>query len=114
MALPLFDFTANKVYDDEIEFYTLVTKFESQREQRRGKGSPRRRFSLVFEKKETDADAIRSFFEDRKGRLEPFLWEHPRTGEEITVRFDIDKLSRKVEYDVLFKHGLPIKEVLNE
>jgi len=114
MALPVFDFKANRVYDDTITYKTLITRYENHREQRRGKGEPRRRFSLFFEKKETEAEAIRDFFKDRRGRLKPFKWVNPRTGEEITVRFDVDELSRSVEYDVLFKHGLPIKEVLNE
>jgi len=112
MALPEFIWPAHRVRTEDIKYNTLITKFESGKEQRRSKGSPKRKFQLKFEKQETPADEIYNFFKARKGKFEVFNWTHPRTGEVIKVRFGVDKLSREVFYDLMFKFGLPLVEVL--
>ena len=65
MALPKFTWKANRAYQDGIVFTTLISQFESGKEQRRSKGLPRRTFRLEFEKSMTtsnDAKEIWDFF----------------------------------------------------
>lgn len=118
MALPKFDFKYNNAWEDEIRFNTLVTQFESGKEQRRAKGLPRRVFRLTFEKattKNDDAEQIYQFFVARKGRFEPFLWDYPRsdgTVEEVTVRFDTDILNRQAFMQLMYSFGLTFIEVI--
>lgn len=118
MALEKFNYQANKSYKDGIEFNTLVTEFESGKEQRRAKGLPRRIFTLEFEKSTTtssEAQAIWDFFVARKGKFEPFLWDYTNADgvtEELTVRFDQDTLDRDVFFNVMYSHGLKLIEVI--
>lgn len=119
MALQKFDFNYKRAYKDEIRFNTLITQFENGKEQRRTKGSPRRKFYLEFDKANTtssDAQAIWDFFNARKGRYESFLWDYTHadgTVEEVEVRFDHDNLKRDVFMDILYEHGLVFKEVIS-
>lgn len=107
-----FTWLANKVYESEIKFHTLITEFEDGSEQRRSKGLPRRRFVLKFKKQETSADEIKAFFEARKGKFEAFFWTPPRESNPLMVRFDVDVLSIKSDYDVIYEFGLPLIEVI--
>jgi len=97
---------------ESIQFRTLITLFESGREQRRSKGTPRRRWTLRFRKDQVDADAIWSFYVDRRGAYEAFLWTNPIDGRTYTVRFEQDILSRTVMWKVLFEYGLSLIEVV--
>src|SRR5690606_39198395 len=65
-------------------FRTLITQFESGKEQRRAKGSPRRRFELTFRKDQVDANELWSFYQARKGAYGVFLWSNPLDGEAYT------------------------------
>lgn len=118
MALHKFDFSYKRAYQDEIVYNTLVTKFENGKEQRRAKGSPRRKFYLEFDKANTtssDAQAIWDFFVARKGKYEAFLWDYTKADgstEEVKVRFNHDNLKRDVFMDLLYEHGLEFIEVI--
>src|SRR5690606_12708199 len=72
---------------EEIHTNTLITTFETGREQRRLKGPPRRSWTLRFRKDEVDANAIWDFFIARQGVVESFLWVNPIDGREYRVRF---------------------------
>ena len=71
---------------------TLVTRFESGREQRRSKSdAPRRGFHLEFNAiPESTANAIRVFFDSRKGSWDSFSFTNPADGVTSTVRFADD------------------------
>lgn len=118
MALPKFNFSYNRSWKDGIQYKTLVTQFESGKEQRRSKGSPRRKFTLQFDKATTtsdDAQDIWDFFCARKGKYEKFLWDYEKpdgTIEEVTVRFDTDMLERDVFMETIYSHGLTLIEVI--
>lgn len=118
MALQKFDFEYKNAWQDDIRHKTLVTQFESGKEQRRSKGPARRVFKLQFDKTtnyNNDAQAIWDFFCARKGRFEKFLWDYEKadgTVEEVTVRFDEDNLSREVFLTKAYSFGLTLIEVL--
>ena len=118
MALAKFIFGYKRGWTDYIKFKTLITEFESGKEQRRSKGLPRRVFKLEFEKSpilNDEANQMYQFFVARKGKFEPFLWDYPKsdgTTEEVTVRFDIDNLNRNRFIDKLYKFGLTLIEVI--
>lgn len=97
---------------EEVLFRTLITQFESGREQRRAKGSPRRRWELRFRKGQLDADALWAFYVARRGAYEPFLWENPVDGQAYLVRFERDNLSRNVLWRAAYEYGLGLIEVL--
>lgn len=118
MALPKFTWKANRAYQDGIVFNTLITEFESGKEQRRSKGLPRRTFMLEFEKSTTtnnDAEEIWNFFVARKGRFEPFEWDYQHedgTVETVKVRFNSDALNREVFMNIIYRFGLSFIEVI--
>src|SRR5690606_11141767 len=51
---------------EEIHFNTLITTFETGREQRRTKGLPRRSWTLRFRRDEVDANVIWDFYVARR------------------------------------------------
>jgi phage-related protein len=118
MALAKFDFSYNRAWQDEIRFNTLITQFESGKEQRRAKGLPRRIFRLNFEKSttsNTDAEEIYQFFVARKGRYESFHWDYSKSDgetEEVEVRFDMDTMSRETFLQTIYRFGLTFIEVI--
>lgn len=117
LAYPIFDFSFNRDYTQEIIFKTTVVQFENGAEQRGSKTLPRRRFTLQFEKLKDKADIIWDFFVARKGKFEPFIFRKRNkiTGnveEDILVRFDIDTLSQQAFYDTIATFGLTMIEVI--
>ena len=118
MALAKFDFEYKNAWQDEINFKTLVTQFESGKEQRRSKRPPKRRFVLEFDKTtnyNNDAQKMWEFFIDRKGKLEPFLFDYIKpdgTIEEVKVRFNTDALNRDVFLNKAYSYGLELIEVI--
>ena len=118
MSLAKFDYKYKKAWQDSIEYKTLVTQFESGKEQRRSKGLSRRKFTLEFDKTtnyNNDADEIWRFFVNRKGKFEPFYfdWKKPDgTVEEVKVRFANDSLSREAFLDKAYSFGLELIEVI--
>ena len=92
-----FGWIPDNTIDSEIEFKTLVSEFENGVEQRRQKRySDQKRWGLSFANRtKTETDAIRAFFESKKGMAISFTWENPEDSKEYTVRFGQDKLSIK-------------------
>jgi len=97
---------------ESIRYRTLITQFESGREQRRAKGTPRRRWTLRFRKDQVDADEIWAFYQARKGAFEAFLWTNPLDGQTYTVRFERDDLTRNVFWKCVYEIGLTLIEVV--
>ena len=98
MALEIFNFTPTYTYERAPEWRTLVTEFESGKQQTRAKwASPRRRWHLVFKNITKDeAQAIVDFFNARKGRYESFYWICPLDNTQYIVRFNNDVLTWRV------------------
>ncbi len=118
MALPKFTWKANRAYVEEIRFNTLVSQFESGKEQRRSKGPPRRVFRLEFEKSMTtnnDAKEIWEFIKARKGQFEAFEWDYTDENgntETVKVRLTSDVVSREVFMNTIYRFGLQFIEVI--
>lgn len=118
MVLAKFDFKYKNAWEDEINFKTLITQFESGKEQRRSKGESRRKFRLTFDKTtnyNNDAQEMWDFFVARKGRFESFLFDYKKaddTVEEVEVRFAEDSLSREVFLNKAYSFGLELIEVI--
>lgn len=87
------DFT----YEEEIEYKTLVTKFENGVEQRRSKwANPLRRFRFVYKSRsQTDFETVRDFYNARLGQYESFTWTNPNDSTSYTIRFEADTLRFK-------------------
>lgn len=111
-TLTFFTWRGNEEFTKETEYRTLITEFENGPEQRRNKQPKRRIFQLPFNQFEEDAQDIRSFFEDRQGRLKSFYWQHPDTGEVIKVRFGNDTLSRKRLKGIAQSFTITLREIL--
>jgi phage-related protein len=100
-----FTFQYNRAYQVSSQWKTITDEVFSGREQRRNMWTtPRRKWSLEFDKNGTDTNAIMAFFDARKGSYEAFYWTwqatHPDTGESMggdgntyLVRFDTDELN---------------------
>lgn len=96
--------------EESVAFRTVVTRFESGKEQRRAKGLPRRRWRLQFRRGQVDINEMWSFYLAREGPVEPFLWEHPVSGEAHLVRFP-ERISRRALWRVVYETGLELVEV---
>ena len=95
--MAIFTWTPQLVYSYSPGYRTLISTFESGKEQWRQKWSvPRRRFHLVWNAiSKSDADAIRAFFEARKGAYESFTFQNPADSISYTVRFIEDSLTQE-------------------
>ena len=71
----------------------LVTEFESGKEQRRYKRRKAREWQLSFSGKWDVLKNVVSFWNERKGPFEVFLWNVPDSGETITARFKEEDLN---------------------
>ena len=97
---------------ESIEFNTLITQFESGREQRRSKGEPRRRWKLQFRKDQDVANEIWDFYLARRGSYEAFEWRNPLDNQTYTVRFAHDNLDRTVMWKMVYQFGIELVEVI--
>ncbi|NQU99148.1 MAG: DUF2460 domain-containing protein [Parcubacteria group bacterium] len=108
-----FTWTPQKVFTYGSNFKTLVSKFDSGKEQRRKKWTAKKRgFHLEMPTTNlTDTAAILAFFEAREGQYDPFTWTNPLTSVLYTntIRFDADSLvihyrgpnMRQLEFDFI-------------
>jgi len=80
----------------------LISAHRDGSEQRRKVGDGRgRRFSLVwtYEISRAERDSIIAHYNGQNGMLTAFVWTHPETGENITVRYDGIPQDQQVAYD---------------
>lgn len=110
--MEVFSWQPSQVIEEEIRFKTLITPFESGKEQRRSKGVPRRAWTMRFSRLKAEGDAIWAFYVARKGAYEAFLWTNPIDNVQYTVRFLEDNLSRTDFYGLVYEFGLKIIEVV--
>lgn len=98
--------------EESITFRTLITQFESGKEQRRSKGTPRRSWNLRYRKNASDASDLWSFYVARRGAYESFEWLNPVDGQTYKVRFARDQLTREVLWRLAFNFGVELIEVI--
>jgi phage-related protein len=88
------DFTVlpDFVFEETVEYKTLVSEFESGIEQRRRKWeNPLRKWRLRFTSRiKADMELVRDFFKVRYGAFGVFTWTNPNDAAEYTVRFAED------------------------
>lgn len=93
------------------EFKTLVDGEYTAHEQRMQLWTnPRRSWNLDFQKTPETFAAVRAFFITQKGKYKAFKWNYE--GEEITVRFDTDKLEYSVDVNKFKEFSLRLVEVV--
>ena len=80
------------VYDEEIQYQTLISNFENGYEQRRAKwATPLRKFHLVYKNRTTtEIGTLKTLFTTKLGRATAFTWTNPNDSVEYSVRFDED------------------------
>ena len=84
-----YTYTPDFVLEEEIEYKTLTTEFESGVEQRRKKwSSSRRSWRLQYKNRtKTEMENVKNFFVNKSGAYSSFTWENPNDSTEYTVRF---------------------------
>lgn len=109
-----FTYTPDYVFVETPTFNTLISKFESGVEQRRAKRSAvQRKWTLQFTNKgKTEADAVNTFFQGKKGALTAFTWTNPIDSVEYTVRFVDDSFEMNLIAYQLYSYQFSFIEVL--
>lgn len=81
--------------EEEIEYNTLISKFENGVEQRRSlRASSLRKFKLLFKNRPlSDYSTIKSLFDTKLGAFSTLLWTNPNDSTQYTVRFEKDTLN---------------------
>jgi phage-related protein len=95
--MPDFNYAADNVIEEEINFDTLVSQFENGFEQRRSRrASPLRKFKLTFKTRtKNEMIGVKDFFTAKKGGYQSFTWLNPNDNEEYQVRFEKDSFNFK-------------------
>ncbi len=95
--MPDFNYAADNVMEEELNYDTLISQFENGFEQRRSRrASPLRKFKLAFKTRtKTEMEAVRDFFKAKKGALTSFSWLNPNDSVEYNVRFEKDSFNFK-------------------
>lgn len=104
----------SQTFSETVTFRTIISPFETGREQRRGKGTREKySFKLVYDKRErTEIDVLWDFYIDQQGSLGAFNFQHPITGINYICRFVQDSMSREIfEYNIE-NTGLELVEVI--
>lgn len=92
-------------------FESLVSDLGTGPEQRITTAGPLREWELTFKKARREANEIWGFYTERRGSYETFLFVCPHTGQNYTVRFADNNLSRAVFWRQVYEFGLRITEV---
>jgi len=101
------------IYEEELDFLTIISELEGQQEQRRNKRTiPRRKFRLLWKVLVTaDIDILFNFFIARKGAFEAFNFVNLNDSVTYIVRFELDTASKQRFSGALFSTGLVMIEV---
>jgi len=82
------------VYEEETEYRVDIIEFEDGSEKRMRYGSPKKTFTLRYDKiTETKKDSILTFFDGISGTLQSFTWNNPLNNEDYTVRLAGNEIS---------------------
>ena len=84
-----FNFPVNAPLEEEVQWSTLITKYESGKEQRRKKWSqPKRVFSVNLKgKTKTVATQVWDFYNSRSGAFDTFYFQNPNENPVSSERF---------------------------
>ncbi|MFH2137446.1 MAG: DUF2460 domain-containing protein [Candidatus Omnitrophota bacterium] len=84
-----FAYLPDFVFEETLEYKTLVSEFENGAEQRRRKwAAPLRKWRLRFNIRiKADMQAVRDFFKSKYGSFTAFTWTNPNDSAEYSVRF---------------------------
>ena len=101
------------IYEEELDFLTIISELEGQQEQRRSKRSfPRRTFRLLWKVlSSAEVDILFDFYIARKGSFEAFNFVNLNDSVTFIVRFELDKMSKQRFSGALFSTGLTLLEV---
>ncbi len=110
------DFYYNAECNFTIEFYTIVDKiFTARNERKSWWDSPKRSWTLTFEKNAKVRKQLENFFIAKRGKFRSFKWvwkkELGGDGKTYNVRFDTDSLKSQIDTFGFGKLELKIKEV---
>ncbi len=77
------------VFEESLEYKTLVSEFENGAQQLRRKWqAPRHKWRLKFTSRtKSDMETVRDFFKSKYGALTAFTWTNPNDELEYAVRF---------------------------
>lgn len=110
------DFYHNAECDSSIDFYTVIDKvFTSRNERMPYWDKPKKSWTLTFEKNAKKRRKLEEFFIAKRGKFRSFQWtwkkEQGGDGKTYTVRFDADKLESKIDSLGFGQVKMEIKEV---
>lgn len=108
-----FTLTNYSKVEESTEYKTLITRFENGSEQRRNKwGSALKTFHVTYQNRpESEADDLRTFFDNEMGAYGTFTFKKPNDSTEYTVRFATDTLEiKRIAYDA-YDISFDLKEV---
>lgn len=102
------------VYIDQTDWRTVISQFESGKEQRRKKWTTdRKRFHVVFNALDkTTADAIKALYNEKYGAYDTFSFTNPADSTSYTVRFVEDSFKQEFITPTVCKLELDLIEVL--
>lgn len=87
----------------------ITTSDVTDRGIRRSSLAPRR-FEFGLDLDDTTRETIRAFLAEAQGRVRPFLWTHPITGEHIVCRFARADLGVKGVENEVYRAGIELVE----
>lgn len=99
----------------EVGLRTLITEFESGKEQRRAVGASRKMWTRRFSHSTEEAQMVWDFFQARQGAYESFtlqVKEWDGVIRDYTVRFTIDNLSQDIFFAIAASYGISFIQVL--
>lgn len=110
------DFYHNAQSEAFIEFYTIVDKIFTSRNERKAYWDvPKKSWTLTFEKDAKTRKKLEDFFIAKRGRFRSFQWVWRKDlggdGKTYTVRFDEDTLSTDIDSFGFGKLQIKLKEV---
>lgn len=101
------------VFEETLEYKTLVSEFENGVEQRRRKWeNPIRKWRLRFKNRtKADMQAVRDFFAGKYGSFTAFTWTNPNDSVEYTVRFSDDSFKFTMKAHEVYDFEFDLIEV---
>ena len=109
-----FNFLYDFPIEEKIEYDTLITEYENGVEQRRAtRSQSRRRWKLTYRYRTTaEKDAVKNFFDSKKGQLTVFTFTNPNDGLDYNVRFNMPTFEPQKIGPGLFNFEVELIQVL--
>jgi len=108
-----FNYQPDFVFEETLEYKTLVSEFENGVEQRRRKwANPLRKWTLRFHNRtKADMEVVRDYFKNRYGAFMAFTWTNPNDAVEYTVRFSEDSFKYSMKAHEVYDFDFEFVEV---